>query len=210
MKIAPCPPVTTFPVSVRRREEGRIRGKAPICGDSSAGLGPVRRPPRPRPPGPLKSGNALANNKLANIRSGAETMHVAYYGYRYYDPLTGRWPSRDPIEEDGGVNLYGFVGNDGANKFDELGFKAYAVYRPFKSSWVKLIYPVVGHVFLAFDDKFTNIKDAKKWIEYIQRFSDERHSDLITMSFHPLSVKGERYKKASSAESVGELAIRGA
>ncbi|MEI7957239.1 MAG: RHS repeat-associated core domain-containing protein, partial [Verrucomicrobiota bacterium] len=31
-----------------------------------------------------------------------------YYGYRYYDPLTGRWPSRDPIGEKGGVNLYGF------------------------------------------------------------------------------------------------------
>jgi RHS repeat-associated protein len=25
-----------------------------------------------------------------------------YYGYRYYDPVTGRWPSRDPIEEEGG------------------------------------------------------------------------------------------------------------
>ncbi len=24
-----------------------------------------------------------------------------YYGYRYYDPVTGRWPSRDPIEEKG-------------------------------------------------------------------------------------------------------------
>jgi RHS repeat-associated protein len=35
-----------------------------------------------------------------------------YYGYRYYDPVTGRWPSRDPIEEEGGVNLYGFVGNN--------------------------------------------------------------------------------------------------
>lgn len=34
------------------------------------------------------------------------------YGYRYYDPVTGRWPSRDPIGEQGGVNLYGFVGND--------------------------------------------------------------------------------------------------
>jgi len=44
-----------------------------------------------------------------------------YYGYRYYDPVTGRWPSRDPIEERGGVNLYGFVGNDVANKWDLLG-----------------------------------------------------------------------------------------
>ena len=31
------------------------------------------------------------------------------------------WPSRDPVEEDGGVNLYGFVGNDGVDQIDELG-----------------------------------------------------------------------------------------
>jgi hypothetical protein len=46
---------------------------------------------------------------------------VAYYGYRYYDPVTGRWPSRDPIEEEGGINLYGFVGNDAVGKVDFLG-----------------------------------------------------------------------------------------
>ena len=44
-----------------------------------------------------------------------------YYLYRYYDPLTGRWPSRDPIEEEGGINLYGFVGNDGTDDIDVLG-----------------------------------------------------------------------------------------
>jgi RHS repeat-associated protein len=44
-----------------------------------------------------------------------------YYSYRWYDPVTGRWPSRDPIEERGGINLYGFVGNDGMNKWDVLG-----------------------------------------------------------------------------------------
>ena len=46
---------------------------------------------------------------------------MADYGYRYYDPLTGRWPSRDPIGEMGGMNLYGFVGNDGVNRWDFLG-----------------------------------------------------------------------------------------
>ena len=46
---------------------------------------------------------------------------VAYYGYRYYDPKTGRWPSRDPIEERGGVNLYAFVGNNAVTGFDVLG-----------------------------------------------------------------------------------------
>lgn len=48
-------------------------------------------------------------------------LGVRYYGYRYYDPLTGRWPSRDPIEERGGMNLYGFVSNDGVNVYDILG-----------------------------------------------------------------------------------------
>jgi RHS repeat-associated protein len=44
-----------------------------------------------------------------------------YYGYRWYDPLTGRWPSRDSIEEEGGVNLYGFASNDAVDHIDLLG-----------------------------------------------------------------------------------------
>lgn len=44
-----------------------------------------------------------------------------YYAYRYYDPETGRWPSRDPIKERGGINLYGFANNDGINRGDGLG-----------------------------------------------------------------------------------------
>ena len=44
-----------------------------------------------------------------------------YYGYRYYDPQHGRWISRDPIEEEGGVNLYGFIQNNGVNYYDLLG-----------------------------------------------------------------------------------------
>jgi RHS repeat-associated protein len=46
---------------------------------------------------------------------------LCYYAYRYYDPVTGRWPSRDPIGEWGGMNLYGFVGNDGIGRIDKLG-----------------------------------------------------------------------------------------
>jgi RHS repeat-associated protein len=51
------------------------------------------------------------------------TAPLYYYGYRYYDPVTGRWSSRDPIEERGGVNLYWFVGNDGVNRRDLLGLE---------------------------------------------------------------------------------------
>jgi uncharacterized protein RhaS with RHS repeats len=38
--------------------------------------------------------------------------------------MTGSWPSRDPIEEEGGLNLYGFVGNDGVNYLDRLGLQS--------------------------------------------------------------------------------------
>jgi len=41
--------------------------------------------------------------------------------YRAYDPVLGRWLSRDPIAEAGGMNLYGYVGNNPINRFDPLG-----------------------------------------------------------------------------------------
>ena len=46
-----------------------------------------------------------------------------YYGYRYYDPNVGRWPSRDPIEERGGDNLYLFIYNSPINYSDRLGLQ---------------------------------------------------------------------------------------
>jgi uncharacterized protein RhaS with RHS repeats len=33
----------------------------------------------------------------------------------------GFWPNRDPIEEQGGANLYGFVGNNPVGRIDRLG-----------------------------------------------------------------------------------------
>jgi len=43
------------------------------------------------------------------------------YGARYYSPALGRFINRDPIEEAGGVNLYGFCGNDPVGRFDPNG-----------------------------------------------------------------------------------------
>lgn len=41
--------------------------------------------------------------------------------YRAYDANVGKWTSRDPIAEAGGLNLYGYVDNDPSNQADPLG-----------------------------------------------------------------------------------------
>ena len=44
-----------------------------------------------------------------------------YYGYRYYFPELRRWLSRDPLEEDGGENLYVILNNNCLNDVDVVG-----------------------------------------------------------------------------------------
>jgi RHS repeat-associated protein len=46
-----------------------------------------------------------------------------YYGFRYYNAGTGRWLSKDPIGERGGLNLYSFVDNRCPNSIDPLGLE---------------------------------------------------------------------------------------
>jgi RHS repeat-associated protein len=40
----------------------------------------------------------------------------------FYNPSTGRWLNRDPIAEEGGLNLYGFVHNNPVSSVDANGF----------------------------------------------------------------------------------------
>jgi RHS repeat-associated protein len=44
-----------------------------------------------------------------------------YYGYRWYSPGLGRWISRDPLEESGGIGLFVAMGNDLIKRYDPLG-----------------------------------------------------------------------------------------
>ncbi len=51
-----------------------------------------------------------------------------YYGYRNYSPTLMRWLTRDPIEEDGGANLYCFCLNNVFARVDALGQASIANY----------------------------------------------------------------------------------
>jgi RHS repeat-associated protein len=70
-----------------------------------------------RATGTQAAGNSIRfSSKYTDSQTG-----FLYYGYRYYNPTTGRWLSRDPIAEEGGVNLCGFVANTPVNAVDVLG-----------------------------------------------------------------------------------------
>jgi len=46
---------------------------------------------------------------------------LVHFGARWYDSVTGRWISKDPILLAGGLNLYAFCGNDPVNFSDPWG-----------------------------------------------------------------------------------------
>jgi hypothetical protein len=50
-------------------------------------------------------------------------LFVAHDALAFYNPQVGRWLSRDPIEERGGLNPYHFVGNCPVNDWDMFGLK---------------------------------------------------------------------------------------
>ena len=48
-------------------------------------------------------------------------VSLAREAQAFYNPSTGRWLSRDPIGEKGGLNEYGFVSNNPMKHFDKIG-----------------------------------------------------------------------------------------
>jgi RHS repeat-associated protein len=62
---------------------------------------------------------------------------LIYYGMRYYQPATGRWISRDPSGEAGGMNLYAMVGNNPLNSYDPLGLWSVGEHTSIITDWMR-------------------------------------------------------------------------
>ncbi|WOO40074.1 RHS repeat-associated core domain-containing protein [Rubellicoccus peritrichatus] len=71
----------------------------------------------------LKSAGSMADKmsfRFATKYQDEETG-LLYYGYRYYEPVTGRWLNRDPLGEFGGTNIYSAMLNNPVQFFDSDG-----------------------------------------------------------------------------------------
>jgi RHS repeat-associated protein len=64
---------------------------------------------------------AKANPFRFSTKYQDDETDLLYYSYRYYNASTGRWLSRDPFAENGGLNLYGFVYDDPMGFIDSWG-----------------------------------------------------------------------------------------
>lgn len=64
---------------------------------------------------------AKANPFRFSTKYQDDESDLLYYGYRYYKASTGTWLSRDPSEEDGGLNVYAFSANNSVCFVDSLG-----------------------------------------------------------------------------------------
>ena len=76
----------------------------------------------------FKSGGA-GNNYLFTGRPLDDETGLYYYRNRYYNPVIGRFVTKDPIGLNGGANRYVYVSNNPVNYIDPLGL--------FRFSWCK-------------------------------------------------------------------------
>jgi RHS repeat-associated protein len=68
------------------------------------------------------TGPAVSLNPLTfSSEIGDTALGLQYYNFRHLNTLDGRWLSRDPIGEGGGVNVFVYNNNGGINDYDILG-----------------------------------------------------------------------------------------
>jgi RHS repeat-associated protein len=71
--------------------------------------------------GPLANANGFRfSTKFADDETG-----LLYYSHRYCKPAFGRWATRDPSGEQGGLNLYSLTANGPTDKVDRDGLDTY-------------------------------------------------------------------------------------
>lgn len=141
----------------------------------------------------------------------AET-DLLYYGYRFYNPSLGRWLSRDPIEEAGGKNLYGFLHNGPEGFVDSHGLRGVP-------PWVAIPPWVIEQLYAKFlswlaDEEFVKIRwtedvecdrCSRRYLLYAGDFYVEKRVELTARvgDWEVFSLKGYKPKSHTVIKRYG-------
>lgn len=103
------------------------------------------------------SGNPLTVSTVGNRycwqgREYSWKTGLYYFRARWYDPITGRWLSNDPIGISGGLNQYVFCDNNPVNLIDPFGLDVWGVNRDAGGVEARSWFNPFAHTFLAITD----------------------------------------------------------
>ena len=156
-----------------------------------------------------------------------ETGLLAYH-YRLYSPQMGRWLSRDPIGEAGGLHLYGMVGNNPVNYFDPLGLREISLSAldpnwasaappttPIRSNMVNFeftkwgVHPVTGLPFFVekqpgmffWSDDIIIERTPLSWQEYANYFDVDECGNMTPVS----SAEAGRRNRAGTLQALAAM-----
>ncbi len=102
------------------------------------------------------------------------------YGRRFYDPKLGRFVGRDPIAEEGGMNLYRFAGNNPVNRWDYLGMCELTV---IDYEWIPSITITIPR-FVRYD----SYSDTVEWEDYTEEVEPGYWSPVFGYECDPLDT----------------------
>jgi RHS repeat-associated protein len=92
--------------------------------------------------GPL----AEANVYRFSSKEWCANAGLYYYGFRYYEPNLQRWLNRDPLGEEGGLNLYGFCANNSFSYVDIDGLALFGLYDTWGEYWGEVGDTLIGEL----------------------------------------------------------------
>lgn len=139
------------------------------------------------------------SGQYTDVESG-----LSYYGYRYYNAQSGRWLSRDPAEEEGGLNTYGFIDNDGINGVDYLGLWK-------RDGWSGGWFSYIGHATAEKCDKLSELArlitgDENDW-KKLNHAEKVREGEVIDIT--PLLKNMETTLRTSVRRAAGRFNAEG-
>ena len=115
---------------------------------------------------------------------------LANYGFRYYSSETGRWINKDPLEEDGGANLYRMIENDSVNSTDYLGLQNTATFNIVVKSYIAKVGTNTGKFPGFGPNKFRRNRALRAFAALVDKsFSEDPRTDAKDKRYRLYSAK---------------------